>query len=211
MAAPEELAYLGMVALVSLSGVMAPGPLLATTICKGYQDRNAGLGISLGHATIEVPLIIAIFLGLGTVLDNTYVFIAIGFVGGIILLYMGWDLIRSREKFVVECPTDKRSSFKAAIIMTAANPYWLIWWATAGAALVAGAVAFGPIMLPLFLAVHFSCDLAWYMLVSYSVNRSKEMWSRKWHKLLFVASGIIMLVFGLYFLLSSTSSALSLG
>jgi threonine/homoserine/homoserine lactone efflux protein len=211
MAAPEEIAYLGMVALVSLSGVMAPGPLLATTICQGYQDKRAGLGISFGHAMVEVPLIIAIFLGLGTILNNTYVFIAIGLIGGAILLYMGWDLIRSKDKFLVECPIEKRSSFRSAIVMTAANPYWLIWWATAGAALVAGAVVFGPIMLPLFIIVHFSCDLAWYLLVSYSVNRSKELWSRKWHRLLFIGSGTIMFVFGLYFLLSSASSILMLG
>ena len=211
MAAPEEIAYLGMVALVSLSGVMAPGPLLATTICQGYQDKRAGLGISFGHAMVEVPLIIAIFLGLGTILNNTYVFIAIGLIGGVILLYMGWDLIRSKDKFLVECPIEKRSSFRSAIVMTAANPYWLIWWATAGAALVAGAVVFGPIMLPLFIIVHFSCDLAWYLLVSYSVNRSKELWSRKWHRLLFIGSGTIMFVFGLYFLLSSASSILMLG
>jgi threonine/homoserine/homoserine lactone efflux protein len=211
MAAPEEIAYLGMVALVSLSGVMAPGPLLATTICQGYQDKRAGLGISFGHAMVEVPLIIAIFLGLGTILNNPYVFIAIGLIGGAILLYMGWDLMRSKDKFVVECPIEKRSSFRSAIVMTAANPYWLIWWATAGAALVAGAVVFGPIMLPLFIIVHFSCDLAWYLLVSYSVNRSKELWSRKWHRLLFIGSGTIMFVFGLYFLLSSASSILMLG
>ena len=211
MAAPEEIAYLGMVALVSLSGVMAPGPLLATTICQGYQDKRAGLGISFGHAMVEVPLIIAIFLGLGTILNNTYVFIAIGLIGGVILLYMGWDLMRSKDKFLVECPIEKRSSFRSAIVMTAANPYWLIWWATAGAALVAGAVVFGPIMLPLFIIVHFSCDLAWYLLVSYSVNRSKELWSRKWHRLLFIGSGTIMFVFGLYFLLSSASSILMLG
>jgi threonine/homoserine/homoserine lactone efflux protein len=211
MAAPEEIAYLGMVALISLSGVMAPGPLLATTICKGYQDKRAGFGISLGHALVEVPLIIAIFLGLGTILNNTYVFIVIGLIGGVILVYMGWDLIRSRDRYVEECPTDQRSSFKAAIVMTAANPYWLIWWATAGAALVTGAVAFGPIMLPLFIIVHFTCDLAWYLLVSYSVNRSKGLWSAKWHTMLFVGSGAIMFVFGVYFLLSSTSSILALG
>ena len=211
MAAPEEIAYLGMVALVSLSGVMAPGPLLATTICKGYQDKRAGLGISLGHSAIEVPLIIAIFLGLGTILNNPYVFIAVGVVGGIILIYMGWDLIRSREKFLVEFPTNNRSAFVSAIMMTVANPYWLIWWATAGAALIAGAVTFGLIMLPLFIIVHISCDLGWYLLVSYSVNRSKELWSNKWHKWLFVGSGAIMLFFGIYFLASSASSIVVLG
>jgi threonine/homoserine/homoserine lactone efflux protein len=201
----EAMLYLGMVALISLSGVMAPGPLLATTICKGYQDPKAGMRIALGHALIEGPLIVAIFLGLGAVLQNETVFIFVGLVGGGILIYMGADLLRSRNKSLLVCDKNKGNVITSGFIMTAANPYWLIWWATAGAALVAGAVTFGWIMLPLFIIVHVSVDLIWYLAVSYSVNRSKEMWAAKWHKWLFVASGGIMLFFGVYFILSATA------
>jgi threonine/homoserine/homoserine lactone efflux protein len=199
----EAALYLGMVALISLSGVMAPGPLLATTICKGYQDPKAGVGIALGHALIEAPLIVAIFLGLGVVLQNEAVFIFVGLVGGGILIYMGADLLRSRNKSIMVCDANKGKIVTSGFIMTAANPYWLIWWATAGAALVAGAVTFGWIMLPLFIIVHVSVDLIWYLAVSYSVNRSKDMWASKWHKWLFVASGGIMLFFGAYFIISA--------
>lgn len=204
----EAVLYLGMVALISLSGVMAPGPLLATAICKGYLDPRAGLKISLGHALIEAPLIVAIFLGLGTILNNDAVFIFVALVGGGILLYMGADLVRSRERFTVDCSSSNRSIVTSGLVMTMANPYWLIWWATAGAALVAGAVAFGWIMLPLFIIVHVSTDLVWYMLVTYSVNRSKGVWANRWHKWLFVASGGIMLLFGAYFLFSGLTMLL---
>ncbi len=202
--AVEAALYLGAVALISLSGVMAPGPLLATTICKGYQDPKAGLRIALGHALIEAPLIVAIFLGLGVLLQSEAVFIIVGLVGGGILIYMGADLLRSRNKAILVCDESKGKVVTSGFIMTAANPYWLIWWATAGAALVAGAVTFGWIMLPLFIIVHISVDLIWYVVVSYSVNRSKDIWASKWHKWLFVASGGIMLVFGVYFILSAT-------
>ncbi len=90
----DVLLFLGMVAFVSLSGVMAPGPMFATTIAKGYNDLRAGLKISLGHAVIEIPLIAAIFLGFDTVLKNDQVFLAIGLIGGIILLILGADQIR---------------------------------------------------------------------------------------------------------------------
>jgi len=203
--AVEAVLYLGMVALISLSGVMAPGPLLATTICKGYQDPRAGIKISLGHSLIEAPLIVAIFLGLGTFLNNDAVFIFVGLVGGGILIYMGADLVRSRDKLITECSTSKRGVVSSGLLMTMANPYWLIWWVTAGAALVAGAVAFGWVMLPLFIIVHISVDLLWYLAVSYSVNRSKDMWANKWHQWLFVVSGSIMLFFGLYFILAAAA------
>ena len=201
----EAALYLGMVALVSLSGVMAPGPLLATTISKGYQDAKAGIRISIGHGLIEAPLIIAIFLGLDTILKSDAVFIFVGLVGGGILIYMGADLVRSRNKLVTGSEEDKGNTILAGFIMTLANPYWLIWWATAGAALIAGAVTFGWVMLPLFIIVHISTDLVWYLAISLTVNRSKGLWATRWHRWLFVGSGAIMLFFGVYFLFSAAT------
>ncbi len=201
--ADSALLFLAGVAFVSLSGVLAPGPIFATTIADGYKDARAGVKVSIGHAIVELPLIAAIFLGLDTVLKDDAVFIAIGLLGGIILLYLGWDMIRSRHRIVEEQNGSKRGPLLSGIVLTAANPYWLLWWATVGAALVAGAVEFGLIMLPIFAVVHISCDFAWYSAVGYSVNRSKAFWNKKWHMYLFVASGIIMLVFGVYFLMSS--------
>jgi len=46
---------------ISLTGVMLPGPMTAATIAKGYSDRNAGALIAIGHAVIEIPLIVAIY------------------------------------------------------------------------------------------------------------------------------------------------------
>ncbi|HXZ23674.1 MAG TPA: LysE family transporter [Methanomassiliicoccales archaeon] len=207
-AAGDPLLFLATIAFVSLSGVMAPGPIFATTIARGYQDGKAGLKIAVGHAVVEVPLMAGIFYGLDTLLKNDSVFFAIGLVGGAILLYMGYDVIRTRERQVAAGTKDGRNSFVAGIVMTAANPYFILWWATVGAALIAGAVAFGPIMLPLFAGVHLACDFAWYEGVSFAVFRSKRAFGTKWHKWLFVASGVIMLFFGLYFLASSIGSVL---
>ena len=204
----DVLLFLGMVAFVSLSGVMAPGPMFATTIAKGYNDIRAGIKISLGHAVIEIPLIAAIFLGFDTVLKNDQVFIAIGLVGGTILLIFGIDQIRTRNTKVIE-KENGHSSFVSGIIMTAANPYFILWWATVGATLIAGAVQFGLIILPIFAVVHLSIDFAWNYLLSFSVYKSKSIWNERWHRYLFVASGGIMLFFGLYFLASSVQSLLA--
>jgi threonine/homoserine/homoserine lactone efflux protein len=201
--ADSALIFLAEVAFVSLSGVLAPGPIFAATIADGYKDQNAGVKVSIGHAIIELPLIAAIFLGLDTVLSDDSVFVAIGLLGGLILLYMGFDMIRSRHHIVQGMEGSRRGPLISGLLLTAANPYWLLWWATVGAALVAGAVQFGLIMLPIFALVHLSCDFAWYSAVGFTVNKSKSFWNKKWHTYLFVASGIIMLVFGVYFLASS--------
>ena len=43
---------------ISLSGVMAPGPITAATLAAGARSRHAGTLIALEHAIIEIPLIL---------------------------------------------------------------------------------------------------------------------------------------------------------
>jgi threonine/homoserine/homoserine lactone efflux protein len=89
---------------------------------------------------------------------------------------------------------------------TITNPYWLLWWATIGAALIATASQFGLLMLPAFIAVHIACDAGWLYLISRIVHGSKKMWNVKWHHLLILASGLITLFFALYFMLSGIAT-----
>ncbi|QLH75554.1 MAG: LysE family transporter [Methanomassiliicoccales archaeon] len=195
--------FLATVAFISLSGVMMPGPTFAATVAQGYRDGRAGLGITLGHALIEVPLIALIFLGFATILSDDSIIATIGIVGGAIILWMGVGMLRARDVIITQEGALKRRASFDGVLSTASNPYWLLWWATVGAALVATATEFGIWMLPAFVIVHISCDAGWNILVSRTVNRSKGLWNVKWHHLLIVASGGIMVIFGLYFLISS--------
>ncbi len=47
--------FLISVVSISLSGVMAPGPVFAVAIAKGSEDKTAGFLISLGHGIVEFP------------------------------------------------------------------------------------------------------------------------------------------------------------
>ena len=44
--------------VVSISGAMAPGPVTATAITLGTKEKYAGVYISIGHAVVEVPLVV---------------------------------------------------------------------------------------------------------------------------------------------------------
>lgn len=200
--ASDPLLFLAMVAFISLSGALMPGPVFATVVAKGFDDRNAGLKISAGHAVIEVPLIIAIFLGFEAVLKDESVFALIGLVGGAFLLYMGISMFRTKlEGDKVQ--GSRLRPFSAGIVLTAANPYFLVWWATVGASLIGVAAGYGLLMLPVFAAVHLSCDLGWLQFVSYSVNRSRSFITGKRYRLLFAGCGTLLVAFALYFMLSS--------
>ncbi|MBC7107552.1 MAG: LysE family transporter [Methanomassiliicoccales archaeon] len=204
MPTDSPIIFLATVVLISLSGVIMPGPVFAVTIAKGYEDLKAGIKIASGHAAVEFPLIAAIFLGLDTVFKDDLVFTAIGLLGGLLLFYMSKDMLFPPKKITLgEKKSPAYGSFISGMITTAINPYFLLWWATVGAALIIGAMQFGLLMLPIFAIVHVTCDFAWYQLVSTFTYKSKKLWNEKKHRYLFIFSGLIMLFFGIYFILSS--------
>lgn len=198
----ELIAFLASVGIISLSGVMMPGPVLAASIAKGTEYRHAGAWIALGHLIIEVPLIIVLAIGLSFVFNNIWVRIIIGFAGGGLLLYMGYHMIKMRGELEVVKKTFPSHSMVAGIVTTVINPYFIIWWATLGAKLTLDAVGFGIIGIILFIIVHESCDLGWDWFVSYSVNKSKKLWSKKVHSYVFGICGLMLLILGGSFILA---------
>ena len=199
----SALLFLGSVAIISLSGVLMPGPVFAVTIACGFQDRCSGWKIALGHSLVEVPTIVAIFFGLSVFLKNDMVLAAIGLLGGAILLYMGYDVVRTRKEVVTSCPTKHQDPFWAGVTTTAFNPGWLLWWATVGAALTATAVTFGWWMLPFFVVVHITCDLLWEGFVGMTIFGTKGKWSSTWHQRVIAGSGVLMIVFAILFIIDA--------
>ena len=162
--------------MVSLSGVMAPGPITAAAISLGARSRFAGLFISAGHVVIELPVIVLIILGFNTILESSITQTAIGFAGGIFLLLMGIQMLRglgraqyqSEEKY-------KASPFVTGIILSATNPFFLLWWATIGLGLAMNASSLGIFSFILFALVHWLCDFVWLGALSWASFAGSEL------------------------------------
>jgi len=187
---------------ISLSGVMLPGPLTAATITKGYRDQNAGVLIALGHAIVEIPLMALIYFGFAHYFASPQVKRIIGLAGGLMLVFMGSVMFRATRRALGEAADLPYNSLTTGIIMTGANPYFFLWWATIGMALIAGAADFGISGLLLFAAIHWSCDLVWEQFVSMSVFKTKHLWTQKVQKIVFAICALVLVGFGAWFCLS---------
>lgn len=203
----DPLMFLGWVVVISISGVVAPGPLFATAVARGLNDPRAGLKLSVGHALVEIPLILTLFLGLMVFLQDENVLAAIGLVGGVFLLYMGISMLRPRSE--AEEYT-KHGALVSGIMLSAANPYFLLWWATVGAAVLGLAAAFGWWMVPLFAIVHLGCDFAYLSFVSYSASKGRSFLQGKWLRGLYVVCGLFLIAFAVYFISGSLDTYLRL-
>ena len=194
-------AFLLSAVAISLSGVMAPGPITAATLAAGARSRHAGAFIALGHAVVEMPLILLLAAGIGTFLKSPAVKAGIGLAGGVVLVLMGAQLLLSLRR----CKTDseatvQRHPFMTGIVLTGANPYFLFWWATVGLALATQATEYGAVALLAFGVVHWLCDLGWLEVLSWAGFQGSQAFGLRSQKVISVVCAIVLLGFGLKFL-----------
>jgi len=187
---------------ISLSGVMMPGPLTAATITKGYREQNAGVFIALGHAVVELPLMALIYFGFAQFFTSPEVKQVVGLAGGLMLIFMGLMVFRGIRKNVGESADLPYNSLVTGIVLTGANPYFFLWWATIGMALIVTAAQFGIWGLVAFAVVHWSCDLIWEQGVSMSVFRTRHLWTRKAQDIVFGICALVLVGFGIWFCVS---------
>lgn len=190
------------VAFISLSGVMMPGPLTAVVVAKSHRDGSAGFRTALGHGVIEFPLMSLIYFGLGSLFALPFFKVAIGLLGGLMLLYMAVGMFQQMRR-AAEVDRDlPYGSFVGGIVTTAANPYFFLWWATIGAALVASATLFGLWGFVLFAFTHWFLDLAWLLILSFSIFKSRRWWTPRVKSVVFGVCGALLVGYGLWFLYS---------
>ena len=184
---------------ITLSGVMLPGPLTAATIARGYNDKNAGVMIGIGHGIVEIPIIALIYFGFAAYLADPVVKTVAGLAGGALLVVMGLLIFFTFRKPLEGSTVLPYSSLVTGIVMTGGNPYFLLWWATIGVALIAGAVAFGIYGLVLFTIVHLTCDIAWDQVVSMTVFRTRHLWTPRVQRIVFGICAAVLIGFGVLY------------
>jgi threonine/homoserine/homoserine lactone efflux protein len=197
--------------LISLSGVMAPGPITAATLAAGARSRHAGALIAIGHAAIEMPLILLLAAGIGTFLKSPAVKAGIGLAGGTVLLLMGAQLLLSLRTCKADsAATVQRRPFMTGVVLTGANPYFLFWWATVGLTLATQATNYGAAALIAFGIVHWLCDLVWLEVLSWAGFRGSQAFGIQSRKVISIVCAVVLLGFGVMFLYEASVSLFQL-
>jgi len=196
------LPILASVVVISLSGVMMPGPMFALTVAKSYRSPWAGAKISIGHAIIEIPLILLIYFGFAQFFQNTTVQVVLSILGGGMIIWLGISLFRARTAVVQSGKDLPYGAVTAGILTSVLNPFFLLWWATVGSMLIMKFFDFGTTGIIAFAVTHWSCDLVWMTLVSVLVYKTRALWGRKVQEGIFIICSLALVGFGGWFLVS---------
>jgi threonine/homoserine/homoserine lactone efflux protein len=192
--------FLLSVFLISLSGVLLPGPLFALTIKKASTSKISGILIALGHGIVEFPLMILIFFVLSQFTIPTMVQIAVGLIGGALMVFMGIRSFRGRHKQQEIQTGPMRDSVFAGIYTTAVNAGFILWWLTVGTALILNAKLFGLLGFSIFAGLHWFVDFAWYTAVAFLIFKSQRFWNDRVRFGITVFCSAVFIGFGFYFM-----------
>ena len=198
--------------VLALSGALMPGPLLTVTVSESSRrGMSTGPLMIFGHGLLELALIAALVSGLAPILARDDVFILISLTGGAVLLWMGLSMLRSLPELTLDCQATSQKSRNLVlmgIVLSAVNPYWLIWWASIGLGYIMHSLKFGLLGVTAFFLGHILADLAWYALISFGIAKGQHLFSNKFYRQLIGGCGVFLILFSCWFFYSGVQKTL---
>ncbi len=197
--------------VVGLSGAMSPGSYLTVTIARTMQKGPLSAALMLvGHALLEVALLVGFAFGLQHFLQLSTVTLALAVAGGVVLLWMGGGLLTgaARGTLSVDLESAEHAGMSGhplgavahGAIVSLSNPYWTLWWATIGVKLAVDGLAIGPVGVLAFFVGHQLADVSWYGFVITVVHRGKGLLTPRTYSIVMGVLGAALLYMGLRFL-----------
>ncbi|AEV66964.1 MULTISPECIES: LysE family transporter [Eubacteriales] len=196
--------------LIGFSGAMMPGPMLGVTIDGSLKKGwTAGPLTVLGHGILELILIIIMIFGLKDFFSKATVAGFIGLFGGAFLAWMGYGMIKSGINKSVSLESQRagnsagvRNLALAGALVSATNPYFILWWASTGMESIRQSYTSGLIGVLFFFIGHILSDFVWYSAISIAFSRGKKLISGTVYRWIILLLGIFIVAFSIYFIAS---------
>jgi len=199
----EIIEFVIIVIVISASGVMAPGPLFAANISYGLRKgAKSGIKMAMGHTIVEFPLVILLGIGVFSLETFPEFRMIISIVGAITLFVFALVQIKTvlqNNKNITSTP--KHGPLVTGVVLSALNPFFIIWWLTIGFKLISDAMwiwAFSGIVIVFFL--HIWMDFAWLGGISFLASKSSKILSNRNYKFIMIGLSLLLVYFGITFL-----------
>jgi len=198
-----------------------PGPLLVVALARtrGFGART-GVIVTFGHGIVELITVSLLSFGLAALVGREpLVARVIAVVGGIALLWMSLTMFREIKAGIKALEgvgamntvsITKSALVKESMIATISNPYWFVWWATVGSALLVASLQAGTIGAPVFYCGHILSDLVWYSVVTILLWQGKNLLAGRRYHFLIGACATFLIWLGGWFIYQGLTGAIQL-
>lgn len=199
--------------LVSVSGVLTPGPLFfANLALSRYGGFWSGIKIAIGHTIVELPVIILYSLPFIVFTSSSTTFIMfpiISIIGGVSFIvfgifYVARTLSKNDNLNATVKPSHIENPILAGILFTGVNPFFFLWWISVGVKLISDSLQFlgFPLGIVFLFFVHVWMDYAWLGLSSYFASRGMKIVGSHYHKLIVILLTLPLFYYGINFIVA---------
>lgn len=198
--------------LVSVSGVLSPGPLFfANLVLSKNGGFWSGIKIAIGHTIVELPVIILYSIPLIIFSSQRVTFSIINFIsfiGWISLIAFGILFVlktiskNNKHNYIIESSRIEKPVI-AGMLFTGINPFFFLWWISVGIKLISDSIALlgYPIGIAFLFLVHVWMDYAWLGLTSYFASIGISVLRSQYHKFVILILTIPFLFFTMVLIL----------
>jgi len=204
--------------VVAFSGALAPGPML-TIVISSVSEKGfwSSFFIVAGHSILELFLVIGFVLGIFNYLNNPLLLKIIGVLGGVVLFFIGgnilYSVLKNKVKINFKSTNNMTSIDKKfmgiymlkGVVVSVINPYWYIWWFSIGMAFLIKSVKFNVNGISSFFVGHISADFIWYMFVGFLISKGRGFLSQKVYKGILILCSLFLFYMGIKFIVDFIS------
>jgi threonine/homoserine/homoserine lactone efflux protein len=191
--------YFALGLSMGLSAGLSPGPLLALVITATLRSGLAGgLQVALAPFVSDAPIIALSVLLVGFLPPDALRWV--GTVGGLVVIWMGVEIIRSSAK--AELPSDpgartgSRGELWRGAVVNVLNPHPYLFWATVGGPTLVSGWKISPWYALAFLLPFYLVLVGSKMLVAWLVSSRSHTLSRIWYGRLLAGCGVLLFAMG---------------
>ncbi len=200
----ESLAGAGIGVLLALSLAAPPGPVNALIASHGVtRSWRAGFLVGLGAMTVDLLWLTISLIAHSYLLSIRSAFAFIALLGAAVMAYLAWRTSKAwRAEPVMAVPERAvhATSYVTGVATNLTSPYSILWWLTAGIALID---EFGPFVFVGF----FAGILLWTSTFPFLLRAAQKRYAQTYHIVL-AFSIVVLAVFAAYLAWSAFAGVL---
>jgi len=207
----------GVAFATGFTGAVVPGSLLAVVVRETLRfGWTAGPLLMVGHALLELVAVVLLATGLIRFVRTRWLQALIGGLGAAVLIYLGYGTLCYSPDDAVRAlsaagaaggagATGLLALIGLGAVMSMANPYWWLWWATICPTHIAWAVGRGRVGGGVYYVGHILSDVVWYSAVSIAlaVAADRAVLSPRLLQGIYLGAGVFLVAMGLVFLVAA--------
>ena len=166
--------YLTTGVILGLSAGFAPGPLLTLVISETLQHGIvSGVRVALSPIITDLPIILLSLFLLSHLADFQNILGIISLIGGMVILYMGYETFRPQQPETATAQARPSRSLLKGALANALSPHPYLFWLSVGGPVMNKALAQGIAPLSGFIGGFYVCLIGAKVIFAILTGRSR--------------------------------------